>query len=393
MRRDTLADVTGLPATLEEVVNGLDLVARQWPLPCYAVLRARREVDLVAHATICWQLRRDLVGEDVGKLTSRLVDRVARRLRRLPRLRSKALFTRSALFGCDDVSAESMELITCDTESPSVIKHTCSMSPALRSRRKFFQERPGRLVMDLASRGGLATSMTRVRFGAPSTYSTVQTDSVGADGGSTARRGFNRLCDRRDVFERLEPLLKTEVSLSLDEASPSSRRESSLLDRLEVVREPLLDRLISMREPLLDRLISMREPLLDRLISMREPLPDRLVGGREPLLDRLVGGRGPLLDRFLHIREPLLDRLVLQPREPRMLNRSPLARARVFFIFVTSQQQCACRAERAIARSAHNVRRGRPVHDCDMGPISWRDQEMREDFGHVEVLTPLDRPS
>ncbi|KAE8899404.1 hypothetical protein PF003_g16651 [Phytophthora fragariae] len=101
------------------------------------------------------------------------------------------------------------------------------MSPALRSRRKFFQERPGRLVMDLASRGGLATSMTRVRFGAPSTYSTVQTDSVGAEGRSTARRGFNRLFDRRDVFVRLEPLLEIEVSLSLDEASPSSRRERS----------------------------------------------------------------------------------------------------------------------------------------------------------------------
>ncbi|KAE8903157.1 hypothetical protein PF003_g12928 [Phytophthora fragariae] len=81
--------------------------------------------------------------------------------------------------------------------------------------------------MDLASRGGLATSMSRVRFGAPSTYSTVQTDSVGAEGGSTARIGFNRLCDRRDVFVRLEPLLETEVALSLDEASPSSRRERS----------------------------------------------------------------------------------------------------------------------------------------------------------------------
>ncbi|KAE9113153.1 hypothetical protein PF010_g10188 [Phytophthora fragariae] len=102
------------------------------------------------------------------------------------------------------------------------------MSPVFRSRRNFFQERPGRLVMDLASRGGLVTSMTRVRFGAPSTYSTVQTDSVGAEGGSTgAWRGFNRFHDRWDVFVRLEPLLKTEVSLSLDEASPSSRRESS----------------------------------------------------------------------------------------------------------------------------------------------------------------------
>ncbi|KAE9296717.1 hypothetical protein PF008_g23927 [Phytophthora fragariae] len=64
--------------------------------------------------------------------------------------------------------------------------------------------------------------MTRVRFGAPSTYSTVQTDS-GAESRSTARRGFNR----RDVFVRLEPLLEIEVSLSLDESSPSSRHESS----------------------------------------------------------------------------------------------------------------------------------------------------------------------
>ncbi|KAE9294520.1 hypothetical protein PR003_g24237 [Phytophthora rubi] len=78
-----------------------------------------------------------------------------------------------------------------------------------------------------------------------------------------------------------------------------------------------------------------------------------------------------------------------------MLNRSPLTRAptRGFFIFITSQQHCASRAERAIARSAHNVRRGRPVHDFDMGPIPWRDQEIREDFGHVEVLTSLDGPS
>ncbi|KAE8904725.1 hypothetical protein PF003_g11394 [Phytophthora fragariae] len=145
MRRDTLADVAGLPSTLEEVVNGLDLVAPQRPLPCYAVLRARRKVDLVAHATICWQLRRDLVGEDVGKLTSRLVDRVVRRLQRLPRLRSKALFTAdfgSAFFGRDDVSAKSTELIAYDTESPSVIKHTCT------ARERRGQER------DLAPRGG-----------------------------------------------------------------------------------------------------------------------------------------------------------------------------------------------------------------------------------------------
>ncbi|KAE9170980.1 hypothetical protein PF004_g27706 [Phytophthora fragariae] len=55
-----------------------------------------------------------------------------------------------------------------------------------------------------------------------------------------------------------------------------------------------------------------------------------------------------------------------------MLYRSPLTRAptRGLFIFVTSQLHCASRAERAIAPSPHNLRRGRPVHDCDMGPIS-----------------------
>ncbi|KAE8960188.1 hypothetical protein PR002_g30303 [Phytophthora rubi] len=184
--------------------------------------------------------------------------------------------------------------------------------------------------------------MIRVRFGAPSTYSTVQSDSVGAEGGSTgARRGFNRLFDRRDVFVRLEPLLEIEVSLSLDEASPSSRRESSFSTAPFNARWQLL------------------------------------------------------LDRLEVVREPLLDRLVLHPREPRMINRSLHTRAptRGFFIFITSQQYCTSRAERAIARYAHNVRRGSPVHDCDMGPIPWRNQEMREDFGHVEVLAPLDRPS
>ncbi|KAE9273228.1 hypothetical protein PR003_g29966 [Phytophthora rubi] len=39
-----------------------------------------------------------------------------------------------------------------------------------------------------------------------------------------------------------------------------------------------------------------------------------------------------------------------------MLNRSPLTRALTigFFVFGTSQQHCTSRAERAIARSAHN---------------------------------------
>ncbi|KAE9334252.1 hypothetical protein PF008_g14063 [Phytophthora fragariae] len=76
---------------------------------------------------------------------------------------------------------------------------------------------------------------------------------------------------------------------------------------------------------------------------MREPLPDCLISMREPLLDRLVDMREPLLDRFLHKREPLLDRLILHPREPRMLNRSPRAPTRGFVVFVTSQQSAALR--------------------------------------------------
>lgn len=43
----------------------------------------------------------------------------------------------SALFGRDDVSSDSTEIIVWDTESPSLIKHTCSMFPALRSRKNF----------------------------------------------------------------------------------------------------------------------------------------------------------------------------------------------------------------------------------------------------------------
>ena len=51
-----------------------------------------------------------------------------------------------------------------------VIKHTCSIVPPLRSRRKCFQESPGRPVIEDASRGGLVTSMYWRRCGLPSMY-------------------------------------------------------------------------------------------------------------------------------------------------------------------------------------------------------------------------------
>ncbi|GMF82094.1 unnamed protein product [Phytophthora fragariaefolia] len=54
MWRGALSDMAGLPATFEEFVDGLHLVSRQWPLPYHAVLRAWREVYLVANATIRW---------------------------------------------------------------------------------------------------------------------------------------------------------------------------------------------------------------------------------------------------------------------------------------------------------------------------------------------------
>ncbi|KAG3119220.1 hypothetical protein PI125_g2162 [Phytophthora idaei] len=66
--------MTRLEATLEELVNGFDLISRQRPLPRHAVLRAGREIDLVANSSVGWQLSWDLVRKNVRVLAGGLVD-------------------------------------------------------------------------------------------------------------------------------------------------------------------------------------------------------------------------------------------------------------------------------------------------------------------------------
>ncbi|KAG2762516.1 hypothetical protein Pcac1_g25675 [Phytophthora cactorum] len=57
--------MTRLAATLEELVNGFDLVSEQRPLPRHAVLRAGHEIDLMANSSVGWQLSWDLVRKNV----------------------------------------------------------------------------------------------------------------------------------------------------------------------------------------------------------------------------------------------------------------------------------------------------------------------------------------
>ena len=94
---------------------------------------------------------------------------------------------------------------------------------------------------------------------------------------------------------------------------------------------------------------------------MREPLLDRPVRNRKPLFDRLVMNREPLLDRCLYLREPLFDRLVL-------------------WLY---QCDLTYRTQRTIALSVLTSSREEFVHDPDVRPIGWRNQQMGENFTHV----------
>ncbi|KAE8890297.1 hypothetical protein PF003_g25610 [Phytophthora fragariae] len=78
VRRDTLSHVASLAAAFEEVVNGLDLIPRQWPLSRHAVLRPGHEVDLAPDTSLNKKFHRDLLGEDVLELACERVDGVVR---------------------------------------------------------------------------------------------------------------------------------------------------------------------------------------------------------------------------------------------------------------------------------------------------------------------------
>ncbi|KAE8890737.1 hypothetical protein PF003_g25405 [Phytophthora fragariae] len=82
--------MASLAAAFEEVIDGLDLIPRQWPLPRHAVLRPGHEVDLVPDTSLSRKFRRNLLGEDVLELAGKRVDGVVRVLEGLPRLCSEA---------------------------------------------------------------------------------------------------------------------------------------------------------------------------------------------------------------------------------------------------------------------------------------------------------------
>ncbi|KAE8914775.1 hypothetical protein PF003_g1577 [Phytophthora fragariae] len=90
VRRDTLSHVASLAAAFEEIINGLNLIPRQWPLPRHAVLRPGHEVDLVPDASLSRKFRRNILGGNVFELACKRVDGVVRVLEGLPRLRSEA---------------------------------------------------------------------------------------------------------------------------------------------------------------------------------------------------------------------------------------------------------------------------------------------------------------
>ncbi|KAE8876733.1 hypothetical protein PF003_g39157 [Phytophthora fragariae] len=90
VRRDTLSHVASVAAAFEEVIDGLNLIPRQWPLPRHAVLRPGHEVDLVPDTSLSRKFRRNLLGEDVFELACKRVYGVARVLEGLPRLGSEA---------------------------------------------------------------------------------------------------------------------------------------------------------------------------------------------------------------------------------------------------------------------------------------------------------------
>ena len=114
--------------------------------------------DLVPHSTIRWKLSGNFPRKDIGILASDLVDRFAQSTKGFPRqaaIRSSykkradlgsALFVRASR--TSSLAASAAETL-----------HTCSMSPALTSRRKSFHGRPDRDINSIAVHGGLATSM------------------------------------------------------------------------------------------------------------------------------------------------------------------------------------------------------------------------------------------
>ena len=131
MWRDTLTHMTRLAAAFEECVNSLDLISRQRPLPCHTILRNWHEINLVPNTTISRKFSRNLVREQLPGSCRASHDCDANRS-------SRADFG-SALRG--RVICSSSVTVTASL----VIRHTCSTVPPLRSRRKCFQESPGRL--------------------------------------------------------------------------------------------------------------------------------------------------------------------------------------------------------------------------------------------------------
>ncbi|KAG4245534.1 hypothetical protein PC116_g6705 [Phytophthora cactorum] len=102
-----------LTTTLEEVVDRLHLISRQWPLPRHTVLRARHEINLVLYSLVLRKIRRNLIWEHILVLSQNIVE--GSRFQRVPALPVEALLlrlrTESVLTLSDTRSVELPQLL------------------------------------------------------------------------------------------------------------------------------------------------------------------------------------------------------------------------------------------------------------------------------------------
>ena len=95
---------------------------------------------------------------------------------------------------------------------------------------------------------------------------------------------------------------------------------------------------------------------------------------RENLFYRIVDAREPLLDRLVLVRESLANCVAFLAKKQG--------------ISVTCvQTNITSSAESAIARSVYRLRRGFAIYDCNVGPITWGNQEMSKHFTDVELAS------
>ncbi|CEG49232.1 uncharacterized protein PHALS_07004 [Plasmopara halstedii] len=116
-----------------------------------------------------------------------------------------------------------------------------------------------------------------------------------------------------------------------------------------------------------DRLLSRR-----RLDFFAHRLKCKLEDDDSLSLDKVAAlpqGERQLLDHWLNRYEPMLDRQRVIEREP-LLDQA--------------------RAERAIARSVHNMRGRSIIHDGNVRPFLLGDQEVGEHRAHVKVTATFD---